>query len=78
MNRKLVLKNLNKADSGDYECFLTNGEREIVKLEVHGQYFKPKENTLNKLEMDDIYEIVKGQSPHLSQKQSFYFTSNFV
>jgi hypothetical protein len=75
VNRKLLLRNVNKADAGEYECFLTNGEREIVKLTVHGQYFKPKENAPLSYEKK---EIVKDSSGGVSFKKSYYFTSNLV
>ena len=72
----MVLRKLNKADSGEYECFLSNGESEIVKLEVNGQYFKPKENAPFSLEKEG-YDLVKDSSARVSLKQSYYFTSNF-
>ena len=76
VNRKLLLRHVNKADAGEYECFLTNGEHEIVKLTVHGQYFKPKGNSPLSFEKK---EIVKDSSVlGVSFKKSYYFTSNLV
>ena len=37
---------MNKHDSGQYECFLSNGERDIIRLTVNGKLFKPKENVV--------------------------------
>ncbi len=48
MDGKLMLKNLNKQDNGEYECMLPNGESELVKLTIFG-----KENDLNLLDILD-------------------------
>ena len=42
-----MLWNLNKYDNGEYECFLSNGERDTVSLKVtESEPFKPKEKQM--------------------------------
>ena len=50
VNGKLVLKNVNRIDSGDYECSLPAGEYKMIKLSVYGR----DNNDLNSV---DIHEV---------------------
>ena len=48
VNGKLTLKSVNKQDDGEYECSLSNGAQETIKLTVYG-----RSDDLNSIDLDD-------------------------